>query len=48
MALCRMEQGQVDCGFFQETNLTKIVYIREDSVFWVMEMEAQSAYRGGV
>ena len=29
LALRIMEQGQVDCGVFQETNLTKRVYARE-------------------
>ena len=38
----------MDCVVFQETNLTKVFYIRETSNFGVMAMEAPSAHRGGV
>ena len=43
-----MEQGQVDCGVFQETKLTKTFYTREASGFWVTATEAPSAHRGGI
>ena len=42
-----MEKGQVDCGVFQEKKLTKVVYTREDSGFWIMLAEAPSAHRSG-
>ena len=48
MSLRGMEQGQVDCGVFQETKLTKIFYTREASGFWVTATEAPSAHRGGI
>ena len=47
LLLSRMEQGQVDCGFFQESKLTKIFYTRKASWFWVTATEAPSAHRGG-
>ena len=43
-----MEQGRVDCGVFRETKLTKGVYARELSGFWVMATEALRNHRGGV
>ena len=47
-SLHRMVQGRVGCGFFQETNIKKGVYTREDSGFRVMATEAPSAHCGGV
>ena len=38
----------MNCGVFQEMNLTKGVYMREASNFRVMPTEARSARRGGV
>ena len=48
LALFYMEQGQVDCGAFQETNPTKVVYAQESGGFLVVAMEAPSAHRDGV
>ena len=48
LSLCGMELGQVDCGVFQQTKLTKIFYTRKASGFWVTETEARSAHRGGI
>ena len=48
LALRGMEQGRVDCGVLQETKLTKGVYTREASGFWVMATEAPSDHRGSV
>ena len=48
LALHRMVQVRVDCGFLQEKNLTKVVYTQEFSGFGVMLTEATSNHRGGV
>ena len=47
LSLRGMEQGQVDCGFFQETKLTKLFYTREASGFWVTATKAPSDHHGG-
>ena len=47
-ALHEMAQGWVDCKYFQETNLTKLVHTWEASGFWMMVTEAPSAHGGGV
>ena len=47
LALLDMTQGWVYCGVIQEKNLTKVVYTREASVFWLLVTEAPSAHRGG-
>ena len=38
----------MDLGVFQETNLTKIIYMLESSGYKVMDMEELSAHNGGV
>ena len=47
-ALCRLAQGQVDCGAMQETNLTNIVYTWESSGFCLTAMVVPSTHCGGV
>ena len=47
-ALRGMSQANMDLGVFQETNLTKRIYMRESSGYKVVATEATSAHIGGV
>ena len=43
-----MYQANMDLGLFQETKLTKCIYMRESSGYRVVATEAPSTHSGGV
>ena len=47
-ALRGMSQSNMDLGVFQETKLTKYIYMRESSGYRVVVIEAPSAHSGSV
>ena len=46
-ALKGIPQANVDLGVFQETKVTKWVYMREPSGYWVVVSNVPSAHSGG-